>query len=209
MTEDEKIYCIVTGKELKRSNSSGLSKERRKDKTLCECLCELSCLSVRLKEKGEVSEEIKQAIKLIEETRKKIKKINEEVNDGEGELSGHHPVKKAIWGPNDLIVPMERSVHARFEKNILRAEGKILGLRMGIYADMLAAFIASKGKDLSERQIDDIIIREELGIRKIPQKTLRYKLLENHSPLFYVEKMINMLRSKGVMIDKNRNKREN
>jgi hypothetical protein len=209
LTRDENIYCIVSGKELKKCNGNGLSRERRKNRVLCECLCGLSCLSAQLRENGEKNEEIEQAIKLIEKTKEEIKKIGEEINDGDGEASWHHPVKKAIWGSNDFIIPMERRTHTRLENNnILRAEGMILCLRMGVYATINAAFIFNKGKDLTDAEIADIVMREELNIRKIPQKTLRYKLLKEHPPRFYVEKMTNMLESKGVVIDRN-SKREN
>jgi hypothetical protein len=213
LTNDEKIYCIASGKELERSNNgNSQSKEKRKDAILFRGLCELSYISKELKsllsiEDKEEIEDIKNAIQVIEKMREDIKKINNEytVNDKDsekGELSGHHPAKKAICGPNDFIVPMDRSVHARLENNnISLAEGMILLLRLGVYAAINAAFIRKGGKDLTRRELVDIIMQEEMNIRKISQKSLKSKLLENHSPIFNAKKVANMLRSRGVNLD--------
>lgn len=204
MTKNSAI-CIISGDELRRNGNGNGSKERKKDAILADGLCDLRHISQKLESFSEcdpnIISEIESAIEIINGIRRDIRTINESNGDSNGGkyYSAHHPIKRAIWGYNEFTLPMRFDLHAQLEnENILRAESMILKQRLDVYAAINAQFILNGGKNLSKKQIAEIIFQSEMQTRKIPEKTFRRKLCwGNHDP---VTKMKNMLTAFGVMI---------
>jgi hypothetical protein len=178
--KDKNISCIVTGEELYKNGNNGASKERKKLTVLQDALCKIYCMVGNL-DLSESNDQHKIDIKkTIKDARAAVKAIDEESSNEkhENDYSGHHPAKKAVFGPNDLVLPMKRIIHSSLENNnISPLEAMILGLYFPSYMDVNSKFINNGGQDILKSSLADIVVRNQKAIRKIPEKELRRKLM--------------------------------
>ncbi len=185
---------------LKNGNGNGAGKDRRRVEALTKGLHDLSSVSEWLKgwygaDPREGFEKVTEAINIIERIKGEIAEIDGENNHCDNRQSDHHPAKKAIWGLNNFTLSLCAQCHVNLEKNILKAEAMVLRMRPRIYAEINVRFMIKEGRDLSDKEIADIVFQEEMRIRKkVSPQDFMEKLLER--PIDIVSKMRDMINNR-------------
>ncbi len=200
--KDKKVYCVITGEELlKSSNGNGASKDRKKRDILQKAMCQINCLLNSMDSADDISQKKADIKAVIKNARAAVKEVDQENSNErhENDCSFHHPAKKAVFGPNDFVLPMKRSLHSALDNNnISLLENIILGPFFPEFMAVNAAFINNGGQNLPRTFLVDRAIEGFMIIRGLSEKDLRRKLMRGVSDP--AGRARNMLTARGVVL---------
>lgn len=147
-------------------------------------MCQINCLLDGMESPDDFDQKKAEIKGIIKDTRAAVKEVDAESSNErhENDCSFHHPAKKSVFGPNDFVLPIKRSLHSSLENNnISPLESIILSPFFPVFMETNAVFINNGGKNLSYSQLVEKAMIGFKSIRSMPEKDLRRKLMRGIS----------------------------